>query len=56
MRPLAAHCLAGRGRLEARLGRPEAARIDLTAAREAYGSLGQEGWRASTQSALDALE
>jgi predicted ATPase/class 3 adenylate cyclase len=56
MRPLAAHCLAGRGRLEARLGRPEAARSDLTAAREAYGSLGQEGWRASTQSALDALE
>jgi DNA-binding SARP family transcriptional activator len=52
MRPLAAHCHLGLGRLYRRLGRAESARVELTAAIESYRSLEMRCWLPSAEDEL----
>jgi class 3 adenylate cyclase/tetratricopeptide (TPR) repeat protein len=44
MRPLVAHCHLGLGKLYGRIGKPEQARENLTAARTIYREIGMDFW------------
>ena len=55
MRPLAAHCQLGLGRLHARLGRPALAAASLAAALAGFTSLGMSYWLAQTEAELAAV-
>jgi transcriptional regulator with AAA-type ATPase domain/tetratricopeptide (TPR) repeat protein len=55
MRPLAARCHLGLGRLHARMGRPTLAAASLTAAVAGFTSLGMSYWLAEAQSELAAV-
>jgi len=44
MRPLMAHCHLGLGKLYAKIGRPEKARADLSAAVELYRAMDMMSW------------
>jgi len=55
MRPLAAHCQLGLGRLHARLGRPALAAASLASALAGFTSLGMSYWLAETEAELAAV-
>ena len=52
MRPLQAHCRRGLGTLYAKLGRPDSARIDLSAAIEWYRAMDMTFWLPQAEAAL----
>jgi tetratricopeptide (TPR) repeat protein len=55
MRPLAARCQLGLGRLHARLGRPDLATASLAAARAGFTRLGMSYWLAAADAELAAV-
>jgi transcriptional regulator with AAA-type ATPase domain/tetratricopeptide (TPR) repeat protein len=55
MRPLAAHCHLGLGRLHARMGRPTLAAASLTTAVAAFRGLGMSFWLAEAEAELRAV-
>jgi tetratricopeptide (TPR) repeat protein len=56
MRPLLAHCHLGLGILYNRIGRPEQARAELTAAIEHYRAMKMTFWLARAEAGLTAIE
>src|SRR5262249_12372914 len=52
MRPLQAHCHLGLGTLHTKLGRPEQAHVDLSAAIELYRAMEMQFWVPQAQAAL----
>jgi tetratricopeptide (TPR) repeat protein len=52
MRPLQAHCHLGLGTLYAKLGRPEQARVDLSAAIELYRAMEMQFWLPQAEATL----
>jgi len=55
MRPLAAQCHLGLGRLHARMGRPTLAAASLGTARAGFASLGMSYWLAEAEAGLAAM-
>jgi tetratricopeptide (TPR) repeat protein len=55
MRPLAAHCHFGLGRLARRAGKREEARAHLTSATASYRDLGMKTWLGRVEAELAAL-
>ena len=53
MRPLQAHCHLGLGTLYAKIGRPEAARAELSTAIELYRSMEMTFWLPQAEAALE---
>jgi hypothetical protein len=54
MRPLAARCHLGLGRLHARLGRPALAAASLVTAEDAFSALGMSYWVAEARAEREA--
>jgi hypothetical protein len=52
MRPLLAHCHLGLGTLYAKIGRPERARAELSAAIELYRAMEMTFWLPQAEAAL----
>jgi tetratricopeptide (TPR) repeat protein len=52
MRPLVAHCHLGLGKLYLKMGRPEQARVELSAAIELFGSMDMTFWLPQAEAAL----
>jgi hypothetical protein len=55
MRPLAAHCYFGLGRLYRRTGESNLARKNIAAAAEMYGEMGMSFWLEQARSELKSL-
>jgi tetratricopeptide (TPR) repeat protein len=56
MRPLQAHCHLGLGTLYAKIGRPEPARVELSAAIELYRAMDMTFWLPQAEAALAHVE
>jgi tetratricopeptide (TPR) repeat protein len=56
MQPLQAHCHLGLGELYVKIGRYDAARVDLTAAIEMYRAMEMMFWLPQTEAALAQVE
>jgi hypothetical protein len=56
MRPLQAHCHRGLGTLDAKVGRPAAARAELTAAIALYRAMDMAFWLPQAEAALAQAE
>ncbi len=56
MRPLAAHCHVGLGKLYRRAGNPEKAKEYLAVATGSYRQLGMQFWLQKTSAEMGSLE